>query len=230
MTISLSIRCILGDIRLWVGDTSTSSCRVCPHRCKIWAHATKHCVGWGRLPAPTPRRDQFPLQNLRTRNGLITCRVAARPHPEAGPPAPRRARGGPAQNIFNSNEIGERGRPCPLSSGCPPLRVVHLGRSTCLRVVHLGRSTCLRVIHLGRSTCLRLSAPTPQADPRDLPRTYTLHSEPHPLHPTPYTLHPTPYNLTRYTLHPTPYTPHTTPSIPNPKSRALNPPAPFLFV
>ena len=24
----LSIRCILGDIRLWVGDTSTSSCRV----------------------------------------------------------------------------------------------------------------------------------------------------------------------------------------------------------
>ena len=27
-TINLSIRCILGDIRLWVGDTSTSSCLV----------------------------------------------------------------------------------------------------------------------------------------------------------------------------------------------------------
>jgi len=25
---NLSIRCILGDIRLWVGDTSTSSCLV----------------------------------------------------------------------------------------------------------------------------------------------------------------------------------------------------------
>ena len=33
----LSIRCMLGDIRLWVGDPSTSSCRVSLPLAVTWA-------------------------------------------------------------------------------------------------------------------------------------------------------------------------------------------------
>ncbi|KAJ1492254.1 hypothetical protein T484DRAFT_1611817 [Baffinella frigidus] len=207
-SVNLRIRCILGDIRLWVGPSRLSSLS-----CDLPENLTaKPTLSLSSTLTPNPQilnHDTLQGEHYNTNDDVSLTYSASASWARAPPPLPRTFPVPRAPGAAPPHAPGRLRRNAP-----PPLN---------------RKPETINPKPETRNPKPETRNPTPCTLH---PTPYTLHPTPYALHPTPYTLHPTPYALrptpcallpTPYTLHPTPYTLHPTPYTLHPKPKTQNP-------